>query len=643
MVEKRLRLEPEVQEIFKYIDAKRNFLLSGGAGSGKTYSLVQVIRQAIDENPTAKIACITYTNAAIREIQDRVTHNNLAVSTIHDFLWDNIKHFQKELKSAIINLINDPEVTLLTIGDGLHVPHDFFSTLEQGIQYTEYLKLAEGKISHDELLVISHYLFQHYPRLSEIIKDKYRFILVDEYQDTSKNVVEILLNHVTKSDKHNTIGFFGDAMQSIYDDTIGNLDDYKGNAEQKVAEVKRVQNRRSPKRIIDLANKLRTDGIIQEPSNDLHAPNMKDGLVKEGSVTFLYSTDGDLDKVRTYLAQKQGWDFSCAEKTKELNLTHNLIAGKAGFRSLMDVYDKDGVLAFRDRIKKYIKDTKIDSDYTSYTFGEVVAELQQGKDGRELTAVKPTPLMQTFIDANPDLYLAALQLNFGEFSKLFVDKDQLVDDKKTGQLDASKKGSKRDNLIKHLYKIQTNISLYTQKNYNEFLRVTDYRERIFSIEDKIALKENIESLVEVGDKTIEQVINDADDLGICQIDDRLTEFIAKKDYLYNRVKQIKFAEFQKLYEYLEGRTPFSTQHKTKGAEFDNVLVILDNGNWNHYNFEKLFLGGGTANVLERTRKIFYVCCTRSKESLAVYFHNPKPEVVEKAEEWFGNNSVIQVS
>src|SRR6266700_6419495 len=102
MVEERLNLEPEVQAVLKKIDEKRNFLLSGGAGSGKTYSLVQVIRQVLTENPLSKIACMTYTNAAVREIEHRVNHKNLTVSTIHDFLWDNIKHFQKELKSSLV-------------------------------------------------------------------------------------------------------------------------------------------------------------------------------------------------------------------------------------------------------------------------------------------------------------------------------------------------------------------------------------------------------------------------------------------------------------------------------------------------------------------------------------------------------------
>ena len=224
MVEKRLTLEPEVQEIFQCIDNKRNFLLSGGAGSGKTYSLVQVIRQVIVENPTAKVACMTYTNAAVKEIEERVNHKNLNVSTIHDFLWGNIKHFQKELKSAIIALSNDEEAKI-SIDESNLITADYFNDLEKGIQYKEYLKLKEGIISHDELLIVANYLFEKHPKLSSVVKDKYQFIFIDEYQDTNKAVVDIFLNHFKKSEKQNLIGFFGDAMQSIYDDGVGNLDE----------------------------------------------------------------------------------------------------------------------------------------------------------------------------------------------------------------------------------------------------------------------------------------------------------------------------------------------------------------------------------------------------------------------------------
>ncbi|MDV3568791.1 DNA/RNA helicase [Elizabethkingia anophelis] len=643
MVEGRLNLEPEVREIFQSIDNGRNFLLSGGAGSGKTYSLVNVIRQAIAENPTAKVACMTYTNAAVKEIEERVNHKNLNVSTIHDFLWDSIKHFQKELKEALIALANNEEVTRISIEEVNPVPENYYAVLPDGVQYKEFVRIREGIISHDELLIVANYLFEKYPKLSSIVKDKYKFIFIDEYQDTSKAVVETFLTHFKKSKRTNIIGFFGDAMQSIYEDGIGNLDDYKGDDAEKVNEIPKKQNRRNPQLVIDLANKLRTDGIIQEPSADPKAPNMVGGVIKQGTVLFLHSTDGYINKVEAFLEANYAWDFNNSKETKELNLTHNLIAGKAGFRNLMDIYDKDHILSFRDRIKKYIKDNNVAADFSENTFGEVIEALQQGKSGRELNAVRPTNTMQVFIDGNAELYNYAKSLKYSEFSKMYVDKDQLLDDKKQDKDDENKKGSKRDNLVKHLFKIQNNISLYQNKKYNEFLRATDYHFKITSIASKKALKENIESLVNVGDNTIEQVINDANEKRICLIDDKLIAFKENKEYLYNRVKDVKFSEFQKLYEYLEGQTPFSTQHKTKGTEFDNVLVILDNGGWNNYNFGNLFLGTGSASVLDRTQKIFYVCCTRAKENLAVFFHNPDADVIAKAKVWFGEDNVIDIS
>lgn len=120
----------ELQQIMRHIKNGDNFLLSGGAGSGKTYTLVQVIKQIIKENPNTKIACMTYTNAAVKEIDERVNNKNLSVSTIHDFLWDNIKHFQKELKSSLIDLANDEEVKRIKITGTDPIPNDFFNNLE---------------------------------------------------------------------------------------------------------------------------------------------------------------------------------------------------------------------------------------------------------------------------------------------------------------------------------------------------------------------------------------------------------------------------------------------------------------------------------------------------------------------------------
>lgn len=645
MVEERLDtdLEPEVIEVLKLIKEGENFLLSGGAGSGKTYSLVNVIRQVILENPIDKIACMTYTNAAVKEIEDRVNHKNLNVSTIHDFLWDNIKHFQKELKAAIISLANDNEVSKIKIDDVDPIPLDFFKDLpEEGVQYKEYTRLKKGIISHDELLIIAEYLFKKYPKLSTIVKDKYPFIFIDEYQDTNKEVIEIFLRYFKQSERQNIIGFFGDAMQSIYDDGVGDLDEYKGDEENNIKEVQKSQNRRNPQLIIELANKLRTDGIIQKPSDDNNAPNMSDGEVKQGRILFLHSNESDINKVKEYLEENYDWDFTDSKETKELNLTHNLIADNAGFRTLMDIYDKDRILKFRDRIKKYIKDKNIETDFSDKTFGEVIAALQEGKSGRELRAVSPTNSMNDFIENNLQLFEYAQSLNFSDFSRVYIHTDQLLDDKKQDEDDENRKGSKRDNLIKHLFKIQNIISLYQKKRYNEFLKATDFRLQMTSIQKKRELKGYIESLINVGDKTIEEVISDANEKGICVFDDKIKDFIKKNEYLYNRVKKVEFKEFQSLYEYLEGRTPFSTQHKTKGTEFNNVLVLLDNGGWSKYNFEYMFLNNGTESVRKRTQKLFYVCCTRAKENLAIFYHNPNEEILSSAVEWFGKDNMIKL-
>ena len=618
----------EFQQIMEHIARGENFLLSGGAGSGKTYSLVEVIRQVIEDNPTSKVACMTYTNAAVKQIEERVNHNNLNVTTIHDFLWDNIKHFQKELKHSLINLINNPEETRIQVDIGI-VPDDYFDNLEDGVQYKEFLRINEGIISHDEVIILANVMFSNYPKLCDILKDKYKFIFIDEYQDTQKDVVEIFLVHLQKSSRKNIIGFFGDAMQAIYPDGIGNLDDYKGVDVGQVREVKKEQNRRNPKLVYELANKLRVDvdGLVQTHSDDNAAPNMHEGNVKQGNIKFIYSTNADLQKVKDELK----WDFTNAKETKELNLTHNLIAGKAGFGTLMEIYDRDRIVELKGKINKEIKEKNIEIQ-EDLTFGQVLDTVN--------LSINPTTVIGRFLSENPELYQTARNYPFATFKKIYLDKDQLLDDKKQDIDDENKKGSKRDNLIKHLFKIQNNIFLYQNKQFNEFLRATDYKFKLTKIADKKVLKDCIDALVNVEEKTIEEIIIQANDSRICIIDDKLKKFQEEKEYVYNRVKSVKFKEFQNLYNYLEGMTPFSTQHKTKGDEFDNVLVILDNGRWNDYNFGYLFLNSGTESVLKRTQKIFYVCCTRAKENLAVYYHNPAPNVIAKAKEWFGEVNVV---
>src|SRR5690606_30448793 len=129
---------------------------------------------------------------------------------------------------------------------------------------------------------------------------------------------------------------------------------------------------------------------------------------------------------KDFLSDQYGWHFTDAKETKELNLTHNLIADKAGFRTLMDIYDKDLILSYRDRIKKYVKDNNIATDFSANTFGEVLEILKQGKTGAALNAVLPTAGMNTFIQNNQDLFSVALNYNYADFSRIYVNKDQLL-------------------------------------------------------------------------------------------------------------------------------------------------------------------------------------------------------------------------
>lgn len=622
------KLSKEAKEVFKLIKDKKHFLLSGGAGSGKTYSLVEILRAVINDSPSVNIACITYTNAAVSEIEDRVLHDNLHVSTIHDFLWDNIKNFQIDIKQTLIELINDPEQTIINSSDKKMVDDSFFDDCDL-IQYKGYVKIANGIISHDEVIVLATKMFEKYERLCSIVKDKYPFVFVDEYQDTNPMVVKVLLEYMEKSNKPNVVGFFGDAMQSIYDGSVGNLDMYTKSEPPMVYEVFKKQNRRNPLQVINLANLIRTDGLEQQPSDDQSAPNMdKNGEVKQGEIKFLYSTSDSVEPVRQHL----GWDFNCATSVKELNLTHSLIADKANFPELMRIYDKDKILEYiRNKVRKPLVENEPDYDSTGKTLAQVLEHVGNPN---------PTPTQETYIENNLKYFELAKSLPYDHISKLYVDKDQLLDDKKNYLGDDSKPNSNRDDLIKHLFKIENCIRLYESKNFNQFIKATDYS--ILSVNDKVKLNEAIQAFQIDEDISIGKVIELAHELGLVIKDDKVERFVTDRYYVYKQVCDVRYQEFRNVFDYLEGFLPFSTQHKTKGSEFSHVLVMLDNGKWNQYNFKYLFERNGTDSVKQRSEKIFYVCCTRAKEKLAVFFPNPTLKTVETALEWFGEDNVVNL-
>lgn len=93
-----------IDNLFRCIDNYESFLFDAGAGAGKTYALVECLKHAVKTKAPVvtrngqKIVCITYTNVAANEVIERLGKSDIvAVSTIHDFMWNFIKRFQQEL------------------------------------------------------------------------------------------------------------------------------------------------------------------------------------------------------------------------------------------------------------------------------------------------------------------------------------------------------------------------------------------------------------------------------------------------------------------------------------------------------------------------------------------------------------------
>lgn len=623
MAEERLKLENEVKEILAHIENGHHFLLSGGAGSGKTYSLVSLINTLFTQETKPKIACITYTNAAAQELAERLRYEDLKISTIHDFLWDIISPYQKELKEIVLEKIKETD-------------NDFsLENIKTPIQYKEYCRLKDGIISHDEVIDFSYEMFKEYPKLCEIVASSFDYIFVDEYQDTNSKVIEILLDFLPRTKNKIIIGLFGDSMQAIYDKGIGDVQEYIDN--DKVKEVVKKQNRRNPKSIIDLANKIRVDGLKQEPSKDITAPNMENGAVKQGNIKFLYSKNKiqDFNVIRNSV-YCSNWNFADSNETKELRLTHRLIAEESNFKTLFEIYDKDPFLKLIQDLKKHYKENSLDIP-PEKIFSEVIKEagLKVGRGTNK--SDKLASLLET--PNNVELYNYLKERKWEDVKAIYFKKENLIDGKKENRNDALSTLTERDVLIKHLLKIQSLIELYQKNEYTEFIRKTDYR--ITRIEDKKILYDRMKELSK-NTLLIGKIVELSDKYNICKNSDSFNQFVKKQNYLYHRVSKVPFEEIRSLYTYVEGYLPYSTQHKVKGLEYNNVLVLLNNGGWNNYNFNYLFGKSKSENesVVLRTKKIFYVCCTRVKENLVVVYEQPSVEGLQIAQEMFGEENVI---
>jgi len=127
-----------------------------------------------------------------------------------------------------------------------------------------------------------------------------------------------------------------------------------------------------------------------------------------------------------------------------------------------------------------------------------------------------------------------------------------------------------------------------------------------------------------------------------ELDDDESKFVCK----LREFRSIDYKEISSLGAYIDDRTPFSTKHGVKGAQFDNVLVIFGRG-WNQYNWNQMleWMDGSypseKQDTFERNRNLFYVCCSRAKHNLTLLFTQKlSPKSISVLERIFGEENIL---
>ncbi len=280
-------IDDHVDEEIKHCFNKKNpksFFTFAGAGSGKTRSLVNALSfldQHVGSDLAAyskQIAVITYTNAACDEILNRVDYKPIfAVSTIHSFLWELIKNQQRDIKEWIkknvIFEINELEAQQSRGRGGaaaterarkIESKRERLSKIDT-VKRFSYNPNGENigydSLNHAEVIKMGSEFIMTSEMMQKILVSRYPILLIDESQDTKKELIDALLvlyeNHKTEI----IMGMFCDTMQKVYTDGKDNLalwipDDWE--------KPIKVMNHRSSARIVKLANAIRKNGDGQQ-------------------------------------------------------------------------------------------------------------------------------------------------------------------------------------------------------------------------------------------------------------------------------------------------------------------------------------------------------------------------------------------
>lgn len=571
-------------------------LIIAGAGAGKTKTLTTKIAYLIEEGLAApyNILAITFTNKAAKEMRDRLylligdEARKLQVSTFHSFglklLRENYELLGYDrnfvimdsddsltvVKKIIKDLNYDPKIynpkairnKISSCKNELISAHDYekyaVSDYEQVIQkvyekYEHKLK-TNNSVDFDDLLILPIKLFKEHRDVLEKYQDLYKYVLIDEYQDT--NEAQYILTKMI-SEKNRKITCVGDDSQSIYSFRGAN---YKNilNFEKDYKDAKTIlleQNYRSTGNILDAANQVIKNNRDRKDKN-------------------LWTNKGPGDKIKYYRAYNERDEAQyIIRKIKEL--------------VNRDVEYKDIAILYRTNAQSRVVEEEMLKEnlpyrvigsfyfYSRKEIKDLIAYLRlihNSKDNISLLRVINTPKRGIGLKTIENLTIRA-------------------DSEGISIYDAIESGKELEfkNTIEKLKSIAEDLTL---------------TELIDKVLDASGMKKELES-----EQTLESEVrleNLEEFKSITKAFEEKEGLISLEDFLL----EISLVSDVEEYKDDPNRISLMTVHSVKGLEFDHVFVIgMEEGLFPHMN--SLMENG----ALEEERRLCYVAITRARDDL----------------------------
>jgi DNA helicase-2/ATP-dependent DNA helicase PcrA len=596
------------------LDKPKSFFLFAGAGSGKTRSLVEVLKRFRENNihrlrtNAQQVAIITYTNAACDEIKRRLEFDPaFSVSTIHSFAWELIKSHTIDIKSLLrVRLQKDIDELELAQSKGRAGSKaaedrprqiaskrkrlESLSTVRKFTYNPNGENSGRDSLNHAEVIALTAELLLSRPLLQTILTRKFPVLLVDESQDTKKELIEALFTVQKMHKTQFSLGLFGDTMQRIYMD--GKVDLGRDLPDDWLT-PKKIYNYRSPRRVVKLINKIRedVDKNRQEPAKE------NEGFVR----LFIADTSQPIDKTAFEDAVcKKMAEFTNdklwadPKENKTLTLEHHMAAQRGGFSDFFTALYVgklrtgllDGTLSsitfFSERVLPLINSIEVNNQFSV---------------SRILNKHSPLMFKEQFENSeNPKIEL-----------------------------------KKAKEAVDALYALWENDSSPTLQSILKEI----HRSGLFKVPDiLVTIADRQEKDFEIADEDIDPIID-----------------------AWDKALTSSFSEFKEYVNYISDKSRFGTHQGIKGLEFPRAIVVLDDedAGGNFFSYEKLFgaksptksdvdnQAKGKETSIDRTRRLFYVTCSRAEESLAIIAYTSEPiKVKENAlrQKWFAEEEIV---